>query len=86
MDKKFHIEYVDFLGDIRNNTNINGKGIIFMILDISDNISFESILFIHPTVKPFITLENKEYNQYMNIILDIILNKYNINELLNLKK
>lgn len=81
-----HIEFVDFLGDIRNNTLVNGKGVIFRISDLDNNESFEAILFVHDTVRPFITLGNKEYNDRMDFILEQILIKYNIKELLNLKK
>lgn len=78
----FHVEFVDFLGEIRNDTLINGKAFIFKVLDTDTKTSFETILFVHETVKPFITMENQEYKEYSDEIMEKIFKKYKLIELL----
>jgi hypothetical protein len=78
----YYIEFIEFLGEIRNDTLINGKSFIFKVLDTDKNINFECILFVHPTVKSFITIENNDYINEINSILDIILEKFNLKDLL----
>lgn len=81
----FIIEYIDFLGEIKNDTDINGKSFIFKIVDSSKEISFEIILFVHENVPAFITVENDEYAEFNSIILDMLLKQFNINDLLEFK-
>ena len=78
----YFIQLIDFLGEIRNDTEINGKAFIFKIL-IKD-MSFECILFVHPDIKikPFLTFHDKKYEEYEQHILSIILEQFNINDLL----
>ena len=82
----FHIEFVDFLGEIRNDTLINGKAFIFKVLDTDLKETFESILFVHETVKPFITMENEEYKEYSEELMEMIFKKYKLVELLKYVK
>lgn len=82
----FYIEFVDFLGEIRNDTLINGKAFIFKILDIQKEYSFEAILFVHINAKPFLTIADKHYKILESDFKTEILNTYNIKELLNYKK
>lgn len=81
----FIIEYIDFLGEIKNDTDINGKSFIFKIIDIKKEIAFESVLFIHQNIPAFITLENDDYLEYITMILEQILKEYNIKDLLEFK-
>lgn len=76
---KFTIEFIDYLGEVKNDTNINGKAFIFKIID-EDLYTFETILFIHPNVPEFISMIDKKHNP--TIILEQILQKYNKEELL----
>lgn len=82
----FCIEFVDFLGEIRNDTDINGKSFIFKIIDIDNELTFDCILFIHQSVNPFLTLENDNYIKYNSILLDLILKQYSIKDLLEYKE
>ena len=82
----FHIEFINFLGEIRNDTLINGKAFIFKIIDLDKKINFETVLFVHESVKPFMTIENIEYKEYADELMEIIFKKHSIKELLDFKK
>jgi hypothetical protein len=76
---EFTIEFIDYLGEVKNDTNINGKAFVFKIID-QDLYTFETILFVHPTVKEFLSMIDKKHNP--TIIIEKILEKYNKEELL----
>ena len=78
----FCIEFIGYLGEIRNDTDINGKSFIFKIIDITKELSFESVLFVHQYVNPFLTLENDDYIEYNTVLLDLILKQYTLKDLL----
>lgn len=86
MKDEFYIEFVDFLGEIRNDTLINGKAFIFKLVDLVKTHTFEVILFVHQSVPAFLTINDEDYKILEADILKEILSQFNINELLNFKK
>ncbi len=78
----YYIEFVEFLGEIRNNTGTNGKSFIFKVVDVEHSINFEAVLFVHPTVQSFITLDIETTLEKSLKIHEEILNKFKIEELL----
>jgi hypothetical protein len=74
-------EFIDFLGEVRNDTGVNGKAFVFKMIE--ENHSFECILFVHPTVDSFVTIDDTEVNVEPDRVLNCILNKYSREELLS---
>lgn len=76
------IEFVKYIGEIKNDTGQYGKAYLFTIVD---KYSFDCILFLHDKID-FVSLHNDEIvNGYNNEqILKQILTKYKRQELLNI--
>lgn len=74
------IEFIEIIGLVKNDSMIDGKALLFNIIDINKNINFECIMFVHPTLDPFLTIE-KHININNNVLLNTILNKYTLIEL-----
>lgn len=72
-----------FLGYINNDTEVQGKAFIFNTIYESYPV-FECILFVHPTVKPFITLPEFEtaVEIDLELLLQTILTQYKLQDLL----
>jgi len=75
------IEYGELLGEIKCNHPINGLGLIFKFG--YDNYRNECILFVHPTLDSFVSVDDKEIDP--NLLCTAILSKWSKNELLKLK-
>lgn len=86
MKDTFYIEFVDFLGEIRNDTDINGKAFIFKILDLVKEYDFEVILCVHPIVPPFLTIHDDKYKIINNDLKEEILKQFSLTDLLSYKK
>lgn len=77
----YHIEFVEFLGEVRNNTGINGKSFIFRVVDTAAGDNFEAILFVHPDLNPFVTVEEHRRDDTA-AVRDKILEQFKLEELL----
>lgn len=79
------IEFIEYIGEIKNDTDINGKAYIFEILDLEKKYKFECILFLHPN-NNFVSLNKEDIDLGYNKeeLLNEILKKYNKGELLQL--
>lgn len=73
------LEFVDILGLIKNDTEIDGKGIIFNI--ITESKTFNCILFVHPTENAFVSLLEEDL-EYKEEVLKLIFDTYTLEQLL----
>jgi len=74
-----HVDFLSFLGYVKNDTGIQGKSFIFNII-IEDK-TFECILFVHPTAPTFVTVPDHVLIDHQQLITAII-DKYKFEELL----
>lgn len=74
-----HVDFLAFLGFVKNDTGTQGKSFIFNII-INDK-TFECILFVHPTAKTFVTVPDNVLIDHQQLI-DAITSKYKYEELL----
>lgn len=82
MEISFWIEYSEFLGQIRTDHPINGNGLIFKFgyRDYQN----ECILFIHPELEPFVTVDDKDIDT--QLLTKAILSKWSKEDLLNINE
>jgi hypothetical protein len=73
-----YVEIVEILGDVEIVENKIGKAILFSIMDNEYN--FNCILYIGQML-PFVTLHDNDKKYNDNDILNLILNKYKLEEL-----
>ena len=52
------IDFKEFLGYVNNDTNIQGKAFVFSIIEENKETE-ECILFVHNSVKPFVTVSKE---------------------------
>lgn len=86
LNEDFHVEFIDFLGEVRNDSMVNGKSFIFKVLDKKTSDTFECILFVHPTIKSFLTIAEENYKVISEDIKELILKQFKEEELLNFKR
>lgn len=74
------IDFIEIIGGVKNDSMVDGKALLFSIVDVENKKIFESIVFIHPTLEPFITIES-DIKIDKDVILKAIINKYTLEEL-----
>lgn len=81
------INFSEYLGQVKNDTGILGKAFIFKVIINTDDIgyTFDTILFVHETIPPFISV-NDENIQYKDEILKKIFEQYTIKQLLEVNE
>lgn len=77
------VNFSTYLGQIKNDTDILGKSFIFKCITEKDNkpYTFDVILFVHETVKPFVTT-NEEDEEYKEVVYKLIFEQYTLKQLL----
>lgn len=80
------IDLVEYLGEVKNDTGVLGKAFIFNVIldDVGDSYVFDSMLFVHPTVDPFISV-NIEDENYKDDVMKKIFETYTLEQLLDAK-
>jgi hypothetical protein len=79
MENIIDIEFASLLGGVKTETTL-GKALIFNI--ITDARTCECIMFVHENLDPFITLHMDDRELNADVILERILSKYTLKELL----
>lgn len=79
MENIIDIEFASLLGGVKTETTL-GKALIFNI--ITDTKTCECIMFVHENLEPFVTLHEDDKDLDSAVILERILNKYALKELL----
>ena len=77
-----HIDFKQFLGYINNDTGIQGKAFIFNIIRENKETE-ECILFVHSTIKPFVTIREELVSDInKEILIETIFKQYPLQDLL----
>lgn len=81
------VELVKFIGLVNNNTMVQGKAFLFKFV-IKDTEPFEGILFVHETVKAFLTIDEdvKLSDVDKEQLIKHITEKYPLSDLLAFKE
>jgi len=78
------IDFSEYLGEVKNDTGIWGKGFIFKVITNKNNESytFDIILFIHPTLQSFISTAPEDDIFDKDTIIEHIFDKYTKEQLM----
>lgn len=79
-----HIEFLEYIGELKNDTGINAKGIMFSALDDDGSVITNCILYVHESIQSFVTIQDNDNEELKLEVFNSIFKKYTLQQLLDL--
>ncbi len=79
-----YIEFLEFIGELKNDTGINAKGIMFVVLGDDGSIITNCILYAHESIQSFVTIQDNNNEELKLQVFNAIFEKYTLQQLLDL--
>lgn len=82
------IDFVEYIGQVKNDTGVFGKAFMFKVMTEKDGAAyaFETILFVHETVPAFLSTVPEDDGYDKDVIIQAILVQYPREQLLAAEK